>query len=69
MSVIIRKRSPGEGDATDPFEVKAIQSYKPRKKNELGFKTDQVILVTKTNVKEFMYYGKLDGKEGKKNHF
>ena len=50
--------------ATDPFEVKAIQSYKARKKGELNFKIDQVITVTKTNVTEFMHYGKLDGKEG-----
>lgn len=49
---------------SNPFEVVAIQSYKARKKNELSFKTDQVITVTKTNVKEFLYYGKLEGKEG-----
>lgn len=58
-------RSVGSSEVTDPFEVKAIQSYKARKKNELSFKTDQVILVTKTNPKEFLYYGKLEGKEGK----
>lgn len=47
----------------NPFMVKAIQSYKG-KKGELSFKTDQEILVTQSNVKEFLYYGKLDGKEG-----
>jgi len=52
-----------------PFLVTAIQAYKARKKNELSFKVDQVILVTKSNVKEFLYYGKLDGREGKKTLF
>ena len=50
--------------ATNPFLVTAIQSYKAKKKTELSFKVDQVILVTKSNVKEFMYFGKLDGRQG-----
>ena len=52
-------------EVEESFQVKAVQSYKARKKNELSFKTDQIILVSKTNAKEFLYYGKLpDGKEG-----
>ena len=55
--------------AISPFLVTSVQSYKARKKNELSFKVDQVILVTKSNVKEFLYFGKLDGREGKKTPF
>jgi hypothetical protein len=50
------------------FQVKAVQSYKARKKGELSFKTDQIITVTKTNPAEFLYFGEDDrGKTGALN--
>ena len=46
------------------FVVKAVQSYKTKKKGELAFKKNQLIQVTNSNEAEFLYYGHFQGKNG-----
>ena len=55
---------PSKPAAEEVFYVRAIQSYKARKKGELSFKIDQIIEVRETNTSEYLHFGVLDGKEG-----
>ena len=49
---------------TQPFIVKALQNYKSKGKEELGFKKGDLITVSVTNEEAMQYYGECSGKSG-----
>lgn len=52
-------------DSDETFLVRTVASFKTTKRDEISFKKNQKILVTKTDQKQFRYFGKLEnGKEG-----
>ena len=61
--------SENKGAEIVSFTVKAVQTYKSRKKGELSFKKNQLILITNTNEAEFLYYGQYHGKQGRFYYF
>ena len=51
-------------DTDDGFMVKTVAAYKTRKKDELSFRKNVRIHVTRTDQENFRYFGELAGKEG-----
>lgn len=55
------------GDSDESFTVRTVASYKTSKRDEISFKKNQKIVVTKTDQKQFRYFGTLEnGKQGTK---
>ena len=52
-------------EQSEPFVVRTVASYKSQKRDEISFKKGVKITVTKTNQKQFRYYGKIEQINGK----